>query len=75
MKYADCEKCVHARVTTTGGMTVRNGVMIIQQAGGKNITCRAGTIQTITMTDEGMVCSSFRERNTENGISKQRGVP
>ena len=75
MKYSDCEKCIHAKLSTKGGMVMKHGAMFIQQKGAKCLTCRAGTIKNITMTDEGMICSSFREKELKNGIPKQRGLP
>lgn len=64
MKYnADCEKCVHAKVGASG-VFMLNGKMIIQSSGGTNIVCQEKVIRTLRMTDEGMYCSSFEEKQS-----------
>ena len=72
---ANCENCVYARVTTGRSVIMKNGMMIIQQAtpGGKNITCKAGTIQTISFIGDEMRCSSFRKREDGSGPADRSG--
>ena len=66
---AECENCVHAKVTTGRTVIMKNGPMIIQQAtpGGKNITCRAGTIREIRFDGDEMQCSSFKPKDSNGG--------
>ena len=68
---SNCENCVHAEVTTGRTVIMKNGMMIIQQAtpGGKNITCKAGTIREISFFGDGMRCSSFKPRGGADGAA------
>lgn len=73
---ANCENCVHAEVTTGRAVIMKNGMMIIQQTtpGGKNITCKAGTIREISFIGDEMRCSSFREQEGgDNGPADRSG--
>lgn len=75
-KTAECENCIHAKVTTGTTVIVKGGKMIIQQAtpGGKNITCGAGTIREMSFTDGEMYCSSFRAKGDETGETGETGT-
>lgn len=71
MNYSHCEKCVHAKISTTGGVIMKNGTMIIQSSGGTSITCQEKVIRSITMTDNGMICSSYLERKEAGGLHSE----
>ena len=60
MNITRCEKCAYAEVLQKA-RTVRCGDMVMYQGKGSTV-CRCEHITSMTITDDGMICSSFREK-------------
>ncbi len=59
MKCTDCEKCAWADVSDKPRVIVKGNTTIYQSAGSVNCTC--DHIEKMTITDDGMICSSYKE--------------
>lgn len=60
MKETRCENCLYAHILDKPRM-VCCGDMVMHQCAG-SIVCRCTHITSITITDDGMICSSFKKR-------------
>ena len=63
MKCTDCNKCAWADISDKPKVIVKGNTTIYQSAGSVNCTCK--NIKSMTITDEGMACSSFKEAADE----------
>ena len=60
MKCTECVKCAWADIADQPRRIVRGSTTIYQSAG--SVNCGCGHIKEMTITDDSMVCSSFKER-------------
>ena len=60
MRNTDCSKCKWAEIADKPRVIVKGSMTIYQSAGSVNCTC--GNIKQMTITDDGMVCSAYQER-------------
>ncbi len=65
---ADCDTCAWAQYSDKPGIIVRGNKTIIHSGG--TMRCTAGTIQNLTITDQGMYCSSYRPKEKGHGIQE-----
>ena len=63
MKATDCKKCVWADIADRPRVIVRGSVTVKQAAGSVNCTCPC--IKEMTITDDGLCCSAFEEKDNE----------
>lgn len=60
MKSTECDKCAWANISDKPRV-IRNGdVTFYQPAGSIDCTCK--NIERIVITEDGMICSSYKER-------------
>ena len=59
-QFSDCKKCKYADISS-GNRTFIEGNTVIRQMGGTNIRCTHGCIKSMTITDDGMICSEYEE--------------
>ena len=59
-KGCDCETCIFADIADGPRTIVKGNATIHQNAGSINCTCKS--IHSMTITDDGMVCSEYKER-------------
>lgn len=60
-----CENCVWAEKLKRKRV-IHSGDMVLVQSKG-TIVCHCHEITSMTITDDGMICSSFREREVSDG--------
>lgn len=58
---SDCERCIWADVSYEPRVITREDVTIYQLSN-KNINCKCDHIKEMFFTDDGMVCSSYEEK-------------
>lgn len=60
MKNTECKRCIWADVADKPRVIVQGNVTICQSAG--SVNCKCTHIKEMHITDDGMVCSSYKER-------------
>ena len=66
MRDTACERCAYADIATEPRRIVKGNTTIIQSAG--SITCKCTSIHNMTITDDEIICSSFREKEADDGV-------
>ena len=60
MKCTECSRCKWADIADKPRTIIKGGTTIVQSAGSVNCTCK--NIKEMTITDDGLCCSSWLER-------------
>ena len=66
MRNMDCKRCVYADIAKEPRRIVKGNTVIMQSAG--SISCKCPSIHNMTITDGEILCSSFREKEADDGV-------